>query len=149
MAIQYVETQNRHCPQCNRVTIHNRNNSKANWLLHIVIGLVTCGVWLVLILVLRFLSTEGAGPWVCSICGTSEKQMSFLKRAGIIVLAVIATIAFLFLYTIIQLISEGRLKPSNATPHSISNSPQATKEEIETNTPPRSQPTNDPQSQPK
>jgi hypothetical protein len=48
MAIYYVESATAPCPQCRRATLHHRNNSKANWLLHLVIGLVTFLIWPVL-----------------------------------------------------------------------------------------------------
>lgn len=150
MAIQYVETQNRHCPQCNRITIHNRNNSKANWLLHIVIGLVTCGAWLALILVLRLLSTERAGPWVCSVCGTSEKQMSFLKRIGVLFVSVIAL--FVLQNLAFLLFSSAILKETEKESSALApiTEPRQNKNTIaNTNTPSTNQPTTNPELQPK
>jgi hypothetical protein len=90
MAIEYVETSNLVCPACQRYTLHNRNNSRANWILHLILGLLTCTVWLWIVLAARMLTHSGPGPWVCSVCGRVEK-----KSGGLFALWVLAGAVFI------------------------------------------------------
>ena len=65
-----IEQYNAHCGNCCRVTIHSRNVQKMNWLLHIVIALVTFGAWLVIALIIALANATDKGAWVCTNCGT-------------------------------------------------------------------------------
>ena len=63
------------CPTCGRVTIHSRNVEKMNWLLHLVLALVTFGVWLIVALLMA-LSCGPTSAWVCGQCGQTRASIS-------------------------------------------------------------------------
>ena len=63
------------CPTCGRVTIHSRNVEKMNWLLHIVLAVVTVGVWLIVALLMA-LSCGPTSAWVCGQCGQTRPSIS-------------------------------------------------------------------------
>ena len=65
-----IEQQNAPCSRCGRVTIHSRNVERTNWLLHIVLALVTGGLWLFVALLIAMSNASNKGSWVCSTCGT-------------------------------------------------------------------------------
>lgn len=75
MAINFLEEKHIDCVKCGKVTVHQRSNTKANWLLHIVIGLCTCGIWLALAALFRGATRQGPGKWTCSVCGTQKKEV--------------------------------------------------------------------------
>jgi hypothetical protein len=74
-----IEQQNRPCQHCQRLTIHSRNVKRMNWLLHIVLAVVTFGGWLVFALILAL----GCGPtsgWVCGQCGSEQRHSAIPLR---------------------------------------------------------------------
>ncbi len=60
------------CPTENRPTLHYRNVTKRNWVLHFVLALLTSGFWLIVMLFLA-LSSGKKEPWTCSQCGLMTK----------------------------------------------------------------------------
>lgn len=73
-----IEQRLMRCPHCDRVTIHSRNVDQVNWLLHIVLALVTFGAWLVVALLLAVTSGP-TSDWVCGMCGTTPPKPPFLQ----------------------------------------------------------------------
>lgn len=74
-----IEQQNRPCQHCQRITIHSRNVDRMNWLLHIVVSVVTFGAWLFFALLIA-LSCGPTSGWVCSQCGTPEPSVSVAAK---------------------------------------------------------------------
>jgi predicted nucleic acid-binding Zn ribbon protein len=67
---KYIEEQLKKCSKCKKTTKHYRNNTKTSlfmFLVHIVLTVVTAGVWLVLLIVWKLLNTK-IGGWKCSEC---------------------------------------------------------------------------------
>jgi len=58
------------CRNCGKKTIHHRNAERFNWILHVVLTIVTLGLWLAVVAFLLianlFVSHDG---WECSECG--------------------------------------------------------------------------------
>ena len=71
-----VEQQLIFCPREQRNTLFHRNAKSRNWIMHIILVLVTGGLWLIAML---FMKSGGSGVWTCSQCG---KEMIEDKKAG-------------------------------------------------------------------
>lgn len=59
------------CKCCNKKTVHNRTTNKTGLimlLVHIVLTVLTAGVWLVLLIAWMLLNTK-IGGWTCQECG--------------------------------------------------------------------------------
>jgi hypothetical protein len=66
-----IEETLKHCKNCDRTTKHMRNTNKtglAMFLVHLVLTVVTGGIWLVLLIIWMLLNTK-IGGWKCSECG--------------------------------------------------------------------------------
>ena len=60
-----------HCGKCKKKTIHLRNGSKTGllmFLVHLVLTVMTFGVWLVIVVVWMVLNAK-IGGWMCKECG--------------------------------------------------------------------------------
>jgi hypothetical protein len=69
--MQYVEEKLKHCKRCGKVTKHHRNNTKSSGfmlLVHVALTLLTAGVWLGLLIIVKILDSR-IGGWSCSECG--------------------------------------------------------------------------------
>lgn len=65
-----IEQTLKHCAKCEKQTIHYRNNAKTGLvmiLFHIVLAIVTVGVWLVLLGFWKLLTAK-IGGWKCQDC---------------------------------------------------------------------------------
>lgn len=62
------------CKQCERQTLHQKNSSNINWLLHIFLTIVTAGLWIIPFLLIVFLGMNvwDREKWVCSVCGSES-----------------------------------------------------------------------------
>jgi hypothetical protein len=59
-----------HCPHCQRATIHHRNAARTYWGLHVVLMLLTLGLWLPFMLACMVVFNQvPTGPWLCTACG--------------------------------------------------------------------------------
>ena len=61
-----------YCKRCDKDTIHYRNNKEINWIMHLVLIILTVGIWLIpfaLILIWHGLTKPIGGGWVCLNCG--------------------------------------------------------------------------------
>ena len=67
-----VEQQLMFCQHDQKTTLHYRNAKKRNWILHIVLALITGGLWLIVMLFLA-LTSGSKDLWTCSQCGTTQK----------------------------------------------------------------------------
>ena len=68
----YIEEQLKSCGKCKKTTKHFRNNNKSSGfmlLVHLVLTVVTVGVWLALVIIWKILNTK-IGGWKCSECGS-------------------------------------------------------------------------------
>lgn len=66
-----IEEQLKHCKKCGKTTKHYRNNKTSSGfmlLVHLVLTVVTVGIWLLLVIIWKFLNTK-VGGWECSECG--------------------------------------------------------------------------------
>ena len=66
-----IEETIKKCNKCDKKTIHIRNTNKMGlgmFLIHLVLTVVTVGVWLVLLIIWMILNTK-IGGWVCKECG--------------------------------------------------------------------------------
>jgi hypothetical protein len=66
-----IEEKLEHCKKCLKTTKHHRNNNKTSGfmlLVHLILTVVTTGVWLVLVIIWKILNTK-IGGWKCSECG--------------------------------------------------------------------------------
>jgi|26BtaG_2_1085354.scaffolds.fasta_scaffold00621_7 hypothetical protein len=60
------------CSEQGKITVHHRNAERFNWVLHIVLSILTIGLWVLVIVFLLvanlFVHHDG---WACSECGKS------------------------------------------------------------------------------
>jgi hypothetical protein len=59
------------CKKCGKKTTHQRSYNKTSlimWLVHIMLTVITGGIWLVLLLVWMLLNKK-IGGWTCAECG--------------------------------------------------------------------------------
>lgn len=67
-----VEQRLLNCSAQGKKTIHHRNAERMNWILHIILSIVTLGLWLFVVAFLLignlFVHHDG---WECSECGKS------------------------------------------------------------------------------
>ena len=66
-----IEETLKHCKKCEKTTKHLRNTNKtglAMFLVHLVLTVVTGGVWLILLVIWMLLNTK-IGGWKCGECG--------------------------------------------------------------------------------
>lgn len=66
-----IEETLKHCSKCNRKTVHLRNTNKTGlimFLVHIVLTVITTGVWLILLVIWLILNAK-IGGWTCNECG--------------------------------------------------------------------------------
>tara|TARA_R110000765_G_scaffold9493_4_gene29617 strand:+ start:5931 stop:6248 length:318 start_codon:yes stop_codon:yes gene_type:complete len=99
-----VESSKKKCIACDSNTTHTRTVTKLNWLLHIVLAVITAGAWLLVVLVL-WLFKSAPTAWVCSN-DHDDAQQEVLTKAksvetmnavkGFIALVVIAFVVSLF-----------------------------------------------------
>ncbi len=67
-----IEEQLKQCKKCEKTTKHYRNNSQSSGfmlLIHLVLTVVTVGIWLILVIVWKLLNTK-IGGWRCSECSS-------------------------------------------------------------------------------
>ena len=59
------------CKHCAKKTLHIRNGKRMSWLLHILLSVITLGVWLFVVVALFIwhLLTSPIGGWTCQECG--------------------------------------------------------------------------------
>jgi hypothetical protein len=69
-----TEACQRHCDSCDRITRHERNVSAPNHVLHLILSLLTAGLWL--FVWLFFVVFQNKGRWVCGQCGQVEESRS-------------------------------------------------------------------------
>lgn len=70
-----VKESMRMCSKCRHQTLHCRNDKKINWAMHIVLTIVTAGLWsfvLVYAIVWHILTMKIGGKWTCTACGTEN-----------------------------------------------------------------------------
>ena len=64
----YVQQSLKHCSKCKKTTLHQRNNSKSSGFMifvHLVLTIVTAGLWLLPVLLVKLLSFR-VGGWKCA-----------------------------------------------------------------------------------
>ena len=92
--MQYIQQKMIECETCKRKTLHVRNATKPNYLLHLILIIITAGLWIIPFLIILFgginITSE---PFTCTICGTQyrsnlEKLIILLWKKFFIVLFV-------------------------------------------------------------
>jgi hypothetical protein len=66
-----IEEQLKKCNKCGKTTKHHRNNEKSSGfmlLVHLILTVCTAGIWLILVIISKLLTTK-IGGWKCSECG--------------------------------------------------------------------------------
>lgn len=66
-----IEEKLKQCGNCKKTTKHHRNNKTSSGfmlLVHLILTIMTVGVWLVIIIIWKLLNTS-IGGWKCSDCG--------------------------------------------------------------------------------
>ena len=64
----YVQESLKHCSKCKKTTLHRRNNSKSSGfmiLVHLILAVVTAGLWLLPVLAWKLLCVR-IGGWKCA-----------------------------------------------------------------------------------
>jgi hypothetical protein len=56
-----------YCRNCDKETLHTRERAEINHVLHALLSVLCCGVWLWVWLILAL--TRKTYPWICSVCG--------------------------------------------------------------------------------
>ena len=81
MPIQHAQY---HCRTCRRATLHVRNESQVNHVLHLLASVFLCGAWLPVwfLITLRHSLTAGE-VWRCQTCGTAAGIFGDSGRAAI------------------------------------------------------------------
>jgi uncharacterized protein (DUF983 family) len=70
MIMEYVQEKIKFCKKCNRNTKHYRNAKKPNYLLHLILIIVTGGLWIVPFLFLIIFGIEiWRDKYRCEACG--------------------------------------------------------------------------------
>ena len=66
-----IDSRVMHCATCGHDTVHVRNATSVNWIMHLFMTIITFGVWLIVAIpVLLFsLCKVNVGGWRCSVCG--------------------------------------------------------------------------------
>ena len=73
--VQSVVESVRYCNVCRHKTKHYKNEDRINWLMHLVLLVITAGLWLIVMILgacVSILNTPLCGPeegWVCANCG--------------------------------------------------------------------------------
>ena len=65
-----IEQKLKHCNKCGKTTKHHRNNTTTGLvmiLIHIVLTVVTAGIWLALLIIYKLLTAK-VGGWKCEEC---------------------------------------------------------------------------------
>ena len=68
----FIEEKLKKCETCSRTTTHQRNNTKSTGfmlLVHLVLSIITAGVWFVCIVSWKLMNLKFGG-WVCIVCGS-------------------------------------------------------------------------------
>jgi len=66
------------CDKCQHDTLHRKNAKKMRWIMHILLTVITAGLWLfvlVLLFVLHVINktaTSVTNSWTCSVCGDKK-----------------------------------------------------------------------------
>jgi hypothetical protein len=71
----------RRCNICNRVTVHIRNDISPNHVLHLLLSIVTMGLWLPIWLLLCIFNIGSEGLPICSICAGERQPKEWDKTA--------------------------------------------------------------------
>ena len=83
--MQYVQQKVMYCDNCKKDTIHIRNATKPNYLLHLLLIIITAGLWIpfFIISLIGGISITSE-PWRCSVCG--QKNRSKIEKFIIFVM---------------------------------------------------------------
>lgn len=66
-----IEETIKKCSRCKKPTVHMRNTEKTSaimFLVHLVLTVLTAGVWLIILVIWLVLNAK-LGGWICKECG--------------------------------------------------------------------------------
>ena len=63
------------CPVCKQSRLHTRNTYDVPHILHLLLSLVTGGLWLPIWFLHAMLNGRSTVPFLCTVCGTAEKTV--------------------------------------------------------------------------
>jgi hypothetical protein len=64
-----------HCSQCHRATLHVRTDHSCPHLVHALITVFLCGLWIPVWIICTFSAREKNKPAQCTVCGNSLKEV--------------------------------------------------------------------------
>jgi hypothetical protein len=67
----FVQTENFGCKQCGKATWHSQTVTPINHVLHLLISVLLCGLWLPVWIIFALLGPDKS-RWRCNECGTSS-----------------------------------------------------------------------------
>jgi len=63
------------CKSCKRDTLQYKNTKEVSWIMHLVLTILTVGLWglvLLVVLIFHIFTKPIGGNYTCSICGTKN-----------------------------------------------------------------------------
>jgi len=109
-----------YCKHCKKDTLHYRNKTGVNYLLHLILIILTAGLWIPFFLLSLFGSIELlSNPWICSICGTKYKS-KFMVFVDSLITTIIIFITTIFIFGLLNLYGEELTKKGNLWGHILS-----------------------------
>ena len=95
--MKFVEEKLLKCGSCNKITRHLRNNKKINWIMHLVLIILTVGVWIIPMFLVIFLGVDlFKEKFFCEICG--EK---YLTKADKVMHYIFLSVVGIFLFLLV------------------------------------------------
>jgi hypothetical protein len=76
-----------YCPRCKRPTLHVRSTPDVPHVLHLVVTLFLCGLWLP-VWILHSIASGSGEPWRCTGCGMGRGLFGRVSSAKIVTLDV-------------------------------------------------------------
>ena len=88
------------CPHCGKITTFQQKRESINWVLHLLLMIVTGGLWIPVFLFAVAFSVVRIGlirgEWVCSECGYVDREAVMERRRAMKVVS----LAWLFFYSV-------------------------------------------------
>lgn len=92
-----IEEQLKHCAYCDKQTRHMRNNVKSSGFaifIHVILTLLTVGIWLIPLVLYKLILMMFTGSWKCSECESNEKN----SIVGLVFLAVLSILVVVLVF---------------------------------------------------
>lgn len=80
---QRVEQTQFFCHRCQRHTVHQRTSTETNHILHLLLTIFCCGVWLPIWMLIIVVSWLEKTYFICAQCGQAAGDLTYEQRADI------------------------------------------------------------------